>query len=295
MSICAVDHNASIASEIPPSSTQTSPAASGEETSEPGKITNSAGQEKAVTACSFDESGEKTKGVVRLLGEGHFKGVADVRLRINFFDDITALEQHKTAQVAQDGVSGLMQSVNGEIDSILQSEDLGEQAAAVITEASDTFNAGIPQVVDDFVAEGASGTDRLISRLQSTFDEFIANVTSALNTSPEPDTNNSIESAAQPGDKGYVEVDIPAAEANYEASPEESSQLILQQFVANLIETFNSRLNELETALAGVSVLPELSQPRGNGVAFEKFLAVYNELRGVGIADPQPAPIDLVI
>lgn len=31
---------------------------------------------------------EKVKGVVRLLHEGHFKGVADIRLRINFHEQL---------------------------------------------------------------------------------------------------------------------------------------------------------------------------------------------------------------
>jgi len=33
---------------------------------------------------------ERQRGVIRLLQEGHFKGVADLRLRINFFDELAA-------------------------------------------------------------------------------------------------------------------------------------------------------------------------------------------------------------
>ncbi len=38
-----------------------------------------------------DKNTEATKGVLGLLQEGHFKGVADVRLRINFFDELAAI------------------------------------------------------------------------------------------------------------------------------------------------------------------------------------------------------------
>ncbi len=35
---------------------------------------------------------EKIKDVVQLLQEGHFKGVADVRLRINFFEELSSIK-----------------------------------------------------------------------------------------------------------------------------------------------------------------------------------------------------------
>ena len=38
---------------------------------------------------------EDGKGVLRLLQEGHFKGVSDVRLRINFFEKLNAIEAAK--------------------------------------------------------------------------------------------------------------------------------------------------------------------------------------------------------
>ena len=41
-------------------------------------------------------------------------------------------------------------------------------------------------------------------------------------------------------------------------------------------------LKELTNALMGVSVLPELSVPKGNGVAYDKFLSIYNSLQDVG-------------
>ena len=39
----------------------------------------------------------KVRGVIRLLQQGHFKGVADVRLRINFFDELSAIDPRFTA------------------------------------------------------------------------------------------------------------------------------------------------------------------------------------------------------
>ncbi len=38
---------------------------------------------------------------------------------------------------------------------------------------------------------------------------------------------------------------------------------------------------ELRDSMSSVSVLPPLSEPSGKGAAYEKFLAIYNELRGI--------------
>ena len=60
-------------------------------------------REKALTDAEIDEppvvdepapeeEAREARGVIRLLQEGHFKGVADVRLRINFFEELAGAE-----------------------------------------------------------------------------------------------------------------------------------------------------------------------------------------------------------
>lgn len=44
---------------------------------------------------------------------------------------------------------------------------------------------------------------------------------------------------------------------------------------------FDAALDGLGNALSGATVLPPLSEPSGNGKAYEKFLAIYNDLYGV--------------
>ena len=48
------------------------------------------------TDAQLSQSKGEAKGVVRLLQEGHFKGVADLRHRINFHEQL----QHATNQAA---------------------------------------------------------------------------------------------------------------------------------------------------------------------------------------------------
>ena len=55
----------------------------------------------------------------------------------------------------------------------------------------------------------------------------------------------------------------------------------------NLTTIFNTALNELISRLDEIQILPDLSAPASNGRAYDKFLALYNELK-----DIQPQPLD---
>ena len=54
-------------------------------------------------------------------------------------------------------------------------------------------------------------------------------------------------------------------------------------------------MDQLTSAFGQVGILPGLPEPTGNGVAYEKFLAIYNEMRGIGTTDagePAPEPLE---
>lgn len=175
---------------------------------------------------------EQSKGVLRLLQEGHFKGVSDVRLRINFFDELAAIEAEKLQAVAEEKVNGVLESVGGVVNSFLEEEnELTEEQAASVLGFQETF----VQAVSEYNSE-------LVADLNTAFEGFVE----ALDT----------ESGDAPG---------PA----------------WQTFIDDLQSAFAAATNELTQAFAEVGILPELSEPNGNGVAYEKFLAIYNELRGL--------------
>jgi len=93
-----------------------------------------------VADVSGDEtSGEEEKGVIRLLQEGHFKGVSDVRLRINFNDELTAIEAAQMQAVTEEKMGGVLESVGGAVGSFLADNKLTEKEAAAVSEAKDTF------------------------------------------------------------------------------------------------------------------------------------------------------------
>jgi hypothetical protein len=54
--------------------------------------------------------------------------------------------------------------------------------------------------------------------------------------------------------------------------------------IDELSTAFEAAKDELIEALNGFQLLPELSEPSGNGVAYEKFLAIYNQMQTVETA-----------
>jgi hypothetical protein len=53
-----------------------------------------------------------------------------------------------------------------------------------------------------------------------------------------------------------------------------------QKAVGSLKSFFESELQLIEERLSEVLTIPPLSPPLGNGVAFDRFLGMYNELHG---------------
>jgi hypothetical protein len=218
----------------------------------------------------------KPRGVIRLLQAGHFKGVADVRLRINFHEEITALEQAQAARVAEEGISSLMDSINGEIGGFLQTAEIDEETAAAVSEAAEILNASFSEMSENLGADYA-GANNLISSLQAGYDDFISTVNAGAVEQPEEDTGETEKIITT------QENEIVPAENNEISDPEEEPPAEeplspLEQFLAGLTENFSAGLDELQMSLMEVNVLPELSEPNGNGKAYEKFVSIYNAL-----------------
>ena len=192
---------------------------------------------------------EDDKGVLRLLQEEHFKGVSDVRLRINFFEQLNAIEAGKLQAVAEQKVNAVLESVGGVVNSFLTKEDgpTEEQAASVLE-----------------------------------FQEAFVQAVSEYNSEPVADLNTAFE--------GFVKA--------LETESADAPELPWQIFIKDLQSAFTTATKELTQAFAEVRILPELSEPNGNGVAYEKFLAIYNELRGLQTPSDEQSnsePLDSVV
>lgn len=276
--------------------------------------------EPIVEQMSEDTDAE---GVLRLLLEGHFKGVADVRLHINFYDELAAIEAAQLQAVAEENVDGVLDAVGAVVGMLAEEgepteeppvelpveppielpieppgeppveptvEPTGESAGeptpevpAEVAELQETFAQTVYQLRDDFLAAEAPSADALVAGMQSAFEEFVAALEEALASDTGDVTTD--ETAPDEGGDEPGSVEAAAEQGGEVTEPPPESEPGLEAFIAELRAAFEAAMAMLIDAFDGVTVFGELSEPSGNGVAYDKFLAIYNEMRGVETPD----------
>jgi hypothetical protein len=217
-------------------------------------------QESPDTAPSPEPSSElqeidTEKGVLRLLQQGHFKGVSDVRLRINFHDELAAMEAAKIRAVTEDKVNSVLESVDSVVAPFLESENqLTQQQTSSVIELHEKFNHASVEYQNERAVDLTTAFDDFVKGLRDLFAPTV--IIPEETTIPETEHEGITESSS-------------------------TTELPWQTFLDNLQSAFTTASDELTQAVADLRILPELSQPSGNGAAYEKFLAIYNELRGM--------------
>jgi hypothetical protein len=241
------------------------------------------------TVVTGDEDSERDagRGVLRLLEAGHFRGVADIRLRINFFDELSANAMATAYEEVQEQAGGLLAAVNTELDQLLDALAVDEQTRATADALRGEFEAAVQGAIEQSTADGALDRNALADALRSAFDSLVDQIRQALSAPP-------AETEPLPGDQGPDATD-PTSD-NTETQPTDTppqeppetsgdgasdAAVILDDGLARLADTFAESLAGLLTAVESALQLPDLSPPSGRGVAYDKFLAIYNELRGI--------------
>ena len=233
-----------------------------------------AATDTVVESLESDEREGSESGVIRNLLDGHFKSVADVRLRINFADEIAAMEAEKAAELTQTGITEINGTVAGAIETFLQTEGLDEGIAAIISDGLQNF--------DSISAEAALTESDSIAQLKSTFDAYIGSIRTGLAglSQPVPEEITETPENLMLEQTATKETSAPSATAETSTIPD--WQLAVEQFITDLTTSFETAISALNTELENLSVLPELSEPSGNGRAYDKFLAIYNQMRTSG-------------
>ncbi|KKM77706.1 hypothetical protein LCGC14_1367340, partial [marine sediment metagenome] len=132
----------------------------------------------------FEAEGGRGQGVLRKLLAGHYKGVAEVRLRINFHDELAAAEAvaiESTAGGAATDVAGAVGAQLGELGAALALTD--EQLSALGDEQQ-TFSDAVSSAVQAFSGSEAGAAESLTESLQQAFDSLVATVQAIV--TPEP-------------------------------------------------------------------------------------------------------------
>jgi len=230
------------------------------------------------TEASTAPASEKLRpahGVLRLLQEGHFKGVADVRLRINFADELAALQAQSTRAGAEGGAATILEPADAVIEEFLGQEGLDETLITSIQEAAQAFRDAVNGLFDAFDPAADSGGSDLASAIEDAFQAFVE----ALQ-----------ELAPQEGPEEVVPVETPEETTNeIESEPIPTEEFGFGEFIDRLSAAFEEAIVELRESFQAAQILPELSGPNGNGGAYAKFLEILNGLTGGGGDDAAPS------
>lgn len=226
-------------------------------------IRNHAAKPKGDVQPSGGESAETgEQGVIRLLQEGHFRGVADVRLRINFSAEL----QQITAQKAQAAFEGGLSVLIGELRSKVGDSD------TPLDKALADFAAGADDILAS-VQDGSLDLSTALSELREAFSGLAATLETTFGAEPAPaveDTDDGSTTVTDVLETMPSEGDIiEPAETLPETEPTP---------LESLQAWFDDEIGKLEASMSESQTLPPLSAPRGNGVAYSKFLEIYNSL-----------------
>ena len=275
-----------------------------------GKQAATATDEAAVTKAP---DGEKQPGVIRHLQEGHFKGVADVRLRIVHAERLAALQQGQTISSIAENAGALttaLSSIIADLDAETPVSDEAagaDEATAETTAAAADALGAFEESVAAAVAELENGDTTDIAEfrdlVQASFAALIEQL--GLNEPPvvapaddTPVDGEAGEVAASPVTEGDVaEIDVLAGDIEVTQTAEgEATAVDTRDYLAELTAAFQTSLDALLDT-ASESILPPISEPNGNGKAFDKFMAIYEGLQSSPVDTDVPVdgePTDVV-
>ena len=215
---------------------------------------------------SPDASPGEPRGVLRLLEAGHFQGVADVRLRINFFDELSAQAAEDLGQAVKEGTSALTDAISQKADELLSAFATDDEMKAMLADKIDQF---AKQVQDTASAANSGETvDQagLIDALNSSFADMIEGIDSLLGADGQPD------------DTAPIPTTDSADQTLEPTSPPESEDK-LAAAINSLKSAFADALAAFQDSLETASILPDPAPSPWHGSAYDKFLGIYDSLR----------------
>ena len=132
------------------------------------------GDEVAIGPAEATAGGEKTPGVIRLLQAGHFKGVADVRLRINFHDQLTAAATAAAKPVATEAAGDLVETIDAKLDEVAEALTLGDDGLAELADLKAAFGQSANEAAGAFAAADGPGAQAVRKETRDEWWETIS-------------------------------------------------------------------------------------------------------------------------
>ena len=236
----------------------------------------------------------EAKGVIRHLQEGHYQGVAQLRLSIVHAERFQQAASHATVEVLDAEGDQLTIAVRDKVSSLYtplnnpaEMESSAEALASLDVE-------GAIKAFEETVASAKEGSESGQPTIE-TFRDLYSSAFQALidklepvDSQPANDIADPVQSVPGDEDEGNVTTDEFAEDGTKQpleaATDVEQAQAGITVDLAAMKEWFNgvldSSVEAIQNQVITISAPPLPSQPAGNGAAYEKFLAVYEELYG---------------
>ena len=241
-----------------------------------------------------DETSEK--GVIRKLQDGHFKGVADVRLRTIFHAELQATQKENDLAQLRQTASQITETISSEFDSLVGLAELEGETLQAANQLFAEFENDVASVTTN-----ASDLQKDIVDLRSAVDTLLSSFKGLVDPEPaatDPEQLNSSTSEQAEIIQGEIleerQTIIETAESKLELEVRDNETVNLEPGdVTNadasdeddpVVQAFDDLAIEIEGLFADLqSSLLESNNyepvpPNGNGVAFEKFLAIYRQI-----------------
>lgn len=234
------------------------------------------------------------RGVIRLLEEGHFRGVADVRLRINFFSELSAKAEQQAAASLPDHVGTVRDQTVASFNEVVSTLGLDEDGAAAAQKLAEDFATAVNSAGEASVMDGQIDRTGLDSRLREAFSTLVTGLRELAGprVAEEPASPSESETAAE---STQPTAETGTAEQTHASAPVESPEPIAGSVAgeptgtdpfASLVKVFEDAVAGLQQTLTAGLQLPELRPPQNNGGAYEKFIAMYNNLLNPNEQEP---------
>lgn len=263
----------------------------------------------AVDGVVADDEDGGARGVIRLLQEGHFKGVADVRLRINFFDELQAAGTADAGRALDSGVQSLIDTLGdttrGPLAALLETEGMTTDDLVALT-------GGFKQDAEEILFQLRSGETDLngaLDALEAALLSLAEPAGAAAGPSAEPSAEPAADTAADtiPEMAADIAAEAEAPVVNtedlsttitaaaqdqegIEATDQPADTPVLQTAYDGLRAELANLMADLRQSVADTQALPPLSSPRGNGQAYAKFLEIYNSMVGGSVTEQATEP-----
>ena len=221
------------------------------------RATNIGPSESENVAEVAQDEAEQSSGVIKNLMDGHFKGVADVRLRIVHADKIAA------AQVAADQA----------------------RAAAARNELHANLVATVETFLSDYDASASADIDAATAAsaaFQSALESDGTDLVEAI---------SELEQALRRSLSDPMEAPSDSDPATEVASSEEVSEPTEPDAFAELAAALRQMIETSESSASEMSLLPPLSPAPGHGHAYAKFLSMYDSLQAAPSSEDPGTPL----